>query len=454
MDREPAPPLRELGPAWPRPAYAWYVVVVLLIAYTVSFIDRMVLSLLVQPIREDLGISDTEISLLIGFAFAVFYTMMGLPLGYLADRGNRCRLITLGVLLWSVMTALCGLARSFGLLFLARIGVGVGEATLSPSAYSMLSDYFPREKLGRVMAVYSIGVPLGSGIALILGGMVVKAATELPPIAIPFLGAAQPWRLVFFLVGLPGVLVALLMLTVREPTRRGRLQMREQHAAPRFGAVFTFVRGHSAAIGAHFAGLSLLTFVIYGGLAWIPTFFARTYGVAPADAGLYYGVIMAACGAGGLVLGGMLADYLFRRGYPDAHLRAILTAVLTSAPFFVAMPLMPSAPLAFACLVPAVLLSSMHGGVAGAALQLITPNQFRAQIIALYFFVANLVGLGMGPTAVAAVTQYGFGEDSALRYSLALVAGGALPLSAFVLWLGLKPFGSSVRAVEAFAGRA
>lgn len=449
MDRESMPSLRAPGLAWPRPAYAWYVLAVLLIAYTVSFIDRMVLSLMVQPIRQDLGISDTEISLLIGFAFAVFYTLMGVPLGYLADRGDRRRLITLGVLIWSVMTALCGLARSFWLLFLARVGVGVGEATLSPSAYSMLSDYFPREKLGRVMAVYSIGVPLGSGIALILGGMAVKAATELPPIDLPFLGAAQPWRLVFFLVGLPGVLVALLMLTVREPARRGRLQVQEQRAGLRFGAVFVFVRLHSAAIGAHFVGLSLLTFVIYGGMAWIPTFFARTYGLAPADAGLYYGAIMAACGAGGLVLGGMLADYLFRRGHPDAHLRVILTAVLTSSPFFVAMPLMPSAPLAFACLIPAVLLSSMHGGVAGAALQLITPNQFRAQIIALYFFVANLVGLGMGPTAVAAVTEYGFGQDGALRYSLAIVAGGALPPSALVLWLGLKPFGRSVRAIEA-----
>jgi MFS family permease len=429
------------------------VVGVLLAAYTLSFLDRMVLSLLVRPIRADLGISDTAMSLLMGFAFAVFYTLMGLPLGYLADRGNRRGLITLGVLVWSAMTALCGLTKSFTALFLTRVGVGAGEATLSPSAYSLLSDYFPKEKLGRVMAVYSIGVPLGSGIALILGGIVVRAAAQLPPVGVPLLGAVQPWRLVFLLVSLPGLLIALLMLSVREPARRGRAKMQESQQASRFGAVFVFVRGHRAAIGAHFAGLSLLTFVIYGGMAWIPTFFARTYDLAPADAALYYGAILAVCGAGGLVLGGILADYLFRRGHADAHLRTILIAVLTSAPFLIAMPLMPSASLAFACLVPAVLLSSMHGGVAGAALQLITPNQFRAQIVALYFFVANLVGLGMGPTAVAALTEHGFGEETALRYSLCVVAACVLPLSALVLWRGLRPFGRSVREVEAAANR-
>lgn len=174
----------------PSGAYAWYVVAVLLLAYTLSFIDRMILSLLVGPIRADLGISDTQMSLLMGFAFAIFYSVLGIPLGWLADRGSRRGLMVAGVAAWSVMTAICGLTRSYVGLFLARIGVGVGEATLSPAAYSLLGDYFPREKLGRAMAVYSIGVPLGSGIALVAGALVVRFVTEGPPMVLP---CWAPW---------------------------------------------------------------------------------------------------------------------------------------------------------------------------------------------------------------------------------------------------------------------
>lgn len=432
---------------WPAPSYAWWVVAVLLIAYTVSFIDRMILSLLVAPIRASLHISDFEFSLLHGLAFAVFYTLLGLPLGYLADRGNRQRLISIGVAFWSVMTAACGLAPNFAALFLARIGVGIGEATLSPAAYSMLSDYFPKHRLGRAMAIYSIGVPLGSGIALIIGGLVVKFATEMPPVDLPLLGATEPWRLVFYLVGLPGLLVVLLLMSVREPLRRGVVTK----PAEKFGAVFAHIGAHPRAYGAHFVGLSLLTFVIYGGLAWYPTFFARTYGMAVADAGVTFGMIMAAGGAAGLILGGMLADHLFRKGRRSAHLIAIMIAVLSCAPLFVLAPLMGDANTAFALLAPAVLLSSMHGGIAGAALQLITPNRFRAQVTALYFFMANLIGLGLGPMAVASLSDFVFRDEMALRYALSIVSAVALPLSALVLWTGLKPFARAVEAQEASA---
>ena len=207
---------------WPKPAYAWWVVAVLLLAYTVSFVDRTILSLLIPSIRQALNISDTQVSLLVGFSFAIFYTLLGLPLGLAADRGNRRRLIVAGISIWSVFTAACGLASTFATLFLARIGVGVGEASLSPSAYSLLGDYFPKEKLGRAMAVYSIGVPLGSGVALILSGLVIKAIEAWPAPTLPGFGVLEPWRLTFLFVGLPGLLVALLMLTVKEPVRRGR----------------------------------------------------------------------------------------------------------------------------------------------------------------------------------------------------------------------------------------
>jgi len=424
-------------------AYAWYVVAVLLLAYTLSFIDRMILSLLVGPIRADLGISDTQMSLLMGFAFAIFYSVLGIPLGWLADRGSRRGLIVAGVAAWSLMTAICGLTRSYVGLFLARIGVGVGEATLSPAAYSMLGDYFPREKLGRAMAVYSIGVPLGSGIALVAGALVVKLVTEGPPLIVPMLGAMEPWRLTFVVVGLPGLLVALLIaLTVREPARKGGAVGLVK------GEFVAFLKAHPAAIAAHFGGMSLLALVMYGAMAWIPQFLHRTYGMPVPEAGLWFGGATAICGACGLMLGGWMADGLYRRGYRDAHLRVLLLNVVLLLPLFVGMALAPTAQIAVGLMIVSMLAGTLHGGVAGAALQMVTPNRLRARMVAFYFLVANLVGLGCGPTAMALVTDLVFHDDAALRYGIAIVTAVALPISALILTLGLRPFARAVEASE------
>jgi len=433
-----------------RPAgggYAWYVVAVLLVAYTLSFIDRTILSLLVGPIRADLGISDTQMSLLMGFAFAIFYSLLGIPLGAFADRRPRRGLIVAGVAAWSLMTAACALTRSYATLFLARIGVGVGEATLSPAAYSILGDYFPREKLGRAMAVYSIGVPLGSGLALVAGSLVVKFVTEGPAIALPVLGALEPWRLTFVLVGLPGLLVAALVaLTVREPERQG-------HADGAAASEFTaFLRRHPAALACHFGGMSLVALVMYGAMAWIPQFLHRTYAMPVPRAGLFFGGATAICGAAGLMLGGWLADNLYRRGFKDGHLRVIRLNAVVLLPLFVGMALAPTASIALGLMTLGMLLGTIHGGVAGAALQMIAPSRVRARLVALYYLVANLIGLGLGPTAIALATEHVFGGDAGLRYGLALVTALALPVSALLLTLGLRPFARAV--VEAETGLA
>ncbi|HEX7946618.1 MAG TPA: MFS transporter, partial [Phenylobacterium sp.] len=368
-------------------------------------------------------------------------------LGWLADRRARRGLIVAGIAAWSVMTAACALARGYAGLFLTRIGVGVGEATLSPAAYSILGDYFPREKLGRAMAVYSIGVPLGSGIALVAGSLVVKFVTEGPNVELPLLGALAPWRLTFLWIGLPGLLVAALVaLTVREPRRLGAVS-----ETPK-GDFSAFLREHPAAIAAHFAGMSLVALVMYGAMAWIPQFLHRTYAMPVPQAGLWFGIATAACGACGLLLGGWLADSLYRRGFKDAHLRVIRLNAILLAPLFIGMALAPTAEVALTLMIVGMLAGTIHGGVAGAALQLITPNRLRARMVALYFLVANLVGLGLGPTAIALVTDLAFGDDAALRYGLAIVTGVALPLSAVILTLGLKPFARAVEAAEARAG--
>ena len=427
-------------PPWPRPAYSWYVVAILLLAYTLSFVDRMILSLLVAPIRAALDISDTQVSLLIGLAFALFYTLLGLPLAWIADRYNRRNLIVAGIAVWSVMTAGCGFAGSYASLFAARMGVGVGEATLSPAAYSMLSDYFPRDRLARAMAVYSIGVPLGSGVAMILGSFVVQAVLAAPTVDVPFYGPMDAWRLIFVWVAAPGILVALLMLTVREPFRRGRAASAVMPDAPA-GApgLVAHIGGQRAALGALFGGMSLIGLVMYGAIAWIPTFFARSYGMDVAQAGLWFGVIMAIGGALGLIAGGALADRLFAKGVGDAHLRVMRLSILLGGPPLAAMALMPDPALAFAMLGLAFPCLTMHG-VGGVALQLITPNEYRARMTALYFFVVNLVGLGFGPMLMALLTDNLFQDESALRYSIAIVTAAAFPLAAIILTWGFKGY--------------
>ena len=183
-----APASTDSEPPWPNPIYAWYVVGVLMLAYTNSFIDRQILYLLFEPIRNDIGISDTQISLLAGLAFSVFYTVMGIPLARLADQSNRKAIITVGVASWSLMTALCGAAQNFWQLFLARIGVGVGEATLSPAAFSIISDYFPKNRIARAFSVYSMGVYFGAGLAMMIGGLVIKMVSASPTVVLPLVG--------------------------------------------------------------------------------------------------------------------------------------------------------------------------------------------------------------------------------------------------------------------------
>ena len=210
---------------YPSPVYSWYVVVVLTVAYMFSFLDRQILALLIEPIRQDLEITDFQISLLLGLAFGIFYTALGIPIGRLADRRSRRGIIAVGVTIWCLMTAACGLARNFSQLFLARIGVGVGEATLNPSAYSLISDYFPRQRRGRAISFYNMGVSLGAGVAMVVGGQIIAFAFDTPRVTLPIVGELYAWQLVFLLVGLPGLLIAALMITVREPERRDKLQI-------------------------------------------------------------------------------------------------------------------------------------------------------------------------------------------------------------------------------------
>lgn len=431
--------------AWPNPVYAWYVVVVLMLAYTNSFIDRQILTLLIEPIRRDLQISDTQVSLLGGLAFSIFYTSLGIPLARLADQTNRRNLMIVGVGLWSVMTALCGITRSFWQLFFARVGVGVGEAALSPAAFSVLADYFPPNRLGRAVSAYSMGLYFGAGLALLVGGTVVSMVSSAPPQDLPIIGRIYPWQLTFLFVGALGLPILLIMLTIREPLRRGaRSSGDSKHGASSLPALRQFVSTNRRTIVCHFAAFTLFGIGIASYLFWAPSFLMRTYGWQAPQAGWTFGSILFVCGSAGVFFGGWVADRLARAGRPDAILRAALYGICAAMPFVILTPLAHDPRLATAGLAGAVFFFAFPQGLPAAALQVISPNALRAQMVALYFFVGNLIANGLGPTFVALITDYGFGDPKMLRYAIVLINVVALPAAALTLILGLRSYRGSV----------
>ncbi len=428
------------------PARAWYGVFILVLAYTASFIDRTILSLLVQPIQQDLDLNDTEISLLHGFAFAIFYTLLGIPIARLADRMSRRRIIAIGITVWSLMTATCGLASRFWHLFLSRVGVGVGEAALSPAAYSMIADMFPREQHGRALGVYSTGLYIGSGLAFIIGGAVIDLVAGLSIDRLPVVGAVSDWQMIFFLVGLPGVFIALLMLTVREPARKGTMQAT---AAP-FGEVLRFWGRNWKSFGSHFVGFSMTGLVFNGLLAWTPMLFIRKHGYSPAEVGQALGVSILIFGTLGIIAGGMFADWWVKRGRLEGPMRAGFVGALMVTPLAIAAPLVTSDATAIALFSLFFFFASFPYGAAAAALQAITPNPMRAQISALFLFILNMLGIGIGPTVVAVFTDYVFGDPLAIHQSMATVAAIFGPLGFIVLYLGFKPFAASAARADRF----
>jgi MFS family permease len=413
-----------------------YALLVLLLAYILSFVDRNVMAVLIGPIRADFAISDFQYSLLHGFAFSMFYIFLGLPIARLADRGNRKWVITTGVFIWSVMTCLCGFARSFASLFLARIGVGVGEAALSPPAYSLLSDYFSEESLPRAMAVYTLGITIGGGLAYIVGGAVFDYFTLHGPASLPLLNELRPWQMTFVIVGLPGVILVLLLSLMVEPPRRG--VQPQSGDGYRLSEVTAHLRQHWQAYTSLVMGVSLLAVLGYGTMAWYPEFLVRNHGMSRAAAGSQFGLIFIVAGSAGTLLGGFSAAPLRARGYTDASMRLILWIALLWLPPAVLGPLLGDRQLALWAAVPIVFFLNSYFALAIAALQGITPNRMRAQVSALLLFMTNLLGLALGPSAVAALTDFVFGGDVYLARSLSLLPlAVCLPAAVLLAW-GLK----------------
>jgi len=401
--------------------YAWYVLAVLCLGSVVSTLDRQVINLLVEPIKADLGVSDTQISLLQGFAFAIFYAVMAVPIGRLADTASRRNVIVYGVLLFSLATMSCGLAASFLALFVARMAVGVGEATLSPAGFSMLGDYFPKDQLGRAVGLFVGTTYVGSGVALIAIGWMLDLLGRHEALVFPGIGPLADWQAAFVLAALPGLGFAALMLTVREPPRFG--QRTDVVARPAsLSELGAFLRANRALTLSTFIGLPLLAASQFGINAWAPSFFIRTYGWTAAEIGPLIGLGLMTLSPLGVLAGGWLSDRVTRLGRPDGHLRVPMMSAIASAPFVALFPFAPSGELSLALLAPVMFFGAMPFAAGSAAIPAVAPNRMRAQLTAVYLLIANLVGAGAGPWAIAAFTDGVLGDPARLYVSLSIVA--------------------------------
>jgi MFS family permease len=426
--------------SYPSSFAAWYSVAVLLLMYIFSFIDRTTISLIVEPMKRDLHISDTQIGMLQGLAFALLYTFLGLPIARLSDRFSRRAIIAGGVFIWSIMATGCGLARTALQLFIARIGVGVGEAALSPAAYSIITDSFPRSKLGSAFGVYNIGITVGAGVAFLVGGIVVAAVSHAgATYTLPLLGEVRAWQMVFIVTGAPGILLPLLLLTFREPARRGILRSTAEPAGavpkPPLGEVLSYVWQNRSFYCLYFVALALLAMAGYAVAAWLPTAIIRTYGVSYGQVGKVLGVSTILMNSTGMLLAGILCDRLTRKGRKDAPIIVALISSCGIAVFASLPTLMPSVTLVWVALFVSGLTFNAYNGVGPQAVNQVTPNQYRAQVSAVYLFVVNALGLGVGPTLVPLLNDHLFHDPLKIRFSMIIVVFCAALTAITLLWI-------------------
>jgi MFS family permease len=422
--------------SWPSASRGWLVVVLLALASIASQFDRTVINLTVEPLKQQFSLNDTQFGMLQGIAFGVFYTLACFPVGRLADRYARKTLIGVCLAIFSLFAMGSGLARSYAQLFLTRIGVGIGEASVTPGGLSMLSDLFPSERLGKPVGAFLMSAPVGQGLAFMGGGYLLQWLTDSSMLSSGMLEGFEPWQAAFIIIGFPGLLLAPMFLLLREPARRG-----PGGAVPlTLGEMKTVLLERRQALVPMFTAFSMVTLVSYTLFIWTPALFQRSYGWTPGQVGVGFGLVVMIFGTAGAYFGGWMSDHLMARGYKDAPLRVAAYGFVGCGIFGMLAPLMPSAHIALLLLIPAVFLSNTPYACAGSSIQMILPNRARGQVTAIYITILTLVGLVIGPMVVGLMTDYVFKDPNDIRYSLAIVVGLPAPIMFTLLLSAFAPY--------------
>ncbi len=430
-------------------AYLVWVLFVFTVASTLSIIDRQIINVMIGPIKRDLGgISDTQVSLIMGFAFAFFYTLMTFPAGRLSDRFHRIRIMSAGIAAWSFMTMLCGLAHQYWQLFLARMGVGVGEATLGPASNSALADYFSPAQLPIAIGVVAAAPFIGQGLANIAGGPLIDYLESTPNYVAPIIGEVFSWQMVLIIVGAPGLLVALLMLGLTEPQRKNK-QRTDGQAVP-LTEVWTFILERRTFFFLVFLGYLCLATQGWSLFSWIVEFYVRNHGWTRTEIGLSYGSIAMIVGIAGSIAGGFLASLYIRKGRADGTLRVVWLSTLILLPLATGLTLTSDAHLGLGLLIPVTFCMSMPPGLIIATLQTISPNELRGQMVAFYLIAVNFLSYSFAPSLPAILSDFVFESELALGQSISTLAVFNYTIARICLGLSLKYYRDAINKTGAW----
>ena len=431
---------------YPDKKYGYSAVGILTLAQIFAFIDRQIPSMLVEPIKQDFNLTDSQIALLGGAAFSIFYAVMALPIGYAVDRYKRTRVLGIGIFLWSLMTALAGLANSFGRLFGARIGVAVGEAVMAPTSVSLVSDYFPENKQGKPMGIITSGVYIGIGITLLGGGFLIDYLTELGGLHIPFIGYLKPWQATFMIVGVPGLFVAIGAFLLTEPKRidekvgQGPTIERQN--------VFLHISEHKKTLLPMFGGLIFMALIFYSFTFWAPTMMIRTYNISLSEAGFFLGVITIISSITGTIFAGSVVDYLRNRNYRDAPVRAAMFAVLLAFPPIVFLSFVNSEIAAWICIFIYLFFISSFAPLGLLAVSGVSRGNVKGQLAAIHAFLMMAFGLSLGPQLTAFFTDFIFIDTNKINLAISATGALVLPISALFFKASLSKYEESSRKLN------
>tara|TARA_Y100001970_G_scaffold6943_2_gene7973 strand:+ start:30402 stop:31712 length:1311 start_codon:yes stop_codon:yes gene_type:complete len=422
---------------FPKRKFGYSAVAVMTLAQVFAFIDRQIPAMLVEPIKSDFGLSDSQIALLGGAAFSLFYAIMALPIGYAVDRMNRKNILGTGIFLWSLMTTLAAFSNSFTKLFGARVGVAVGEAVMAPTSVSLVSDYFPENKQGKPMGIITAGVYIGIGLTLLGGGFLIDYLTSLGPINIPFVGTFKPWQATFLIVGIPGILISIFAFRLREPDRELTPYVNQKDKSLE---IISYIKAHISTFVTMFLGLIFMALIFYSFTFWAPTMMVRTHGLSLSEVGLTLGIITITMSILGTISAGAFVDFLRNKNYLDAPVRAALICCILAFPAILSAPLVDSKALSWLLLSIYLFFISSFAPLGLLAVSGISKGSFKGQLAAIHAFLMMAFGLTLGPQLTAFFTDFIFMKPEKLSLSISLTALVSLPLASLFFFLSMPKY--------------